>query len=88
MLDAGVVNNRAELARRMGVSRARVTQLLNLLKLSAEIRHGILGLPGDQRRVFTDRKLRQIVKLRSRLAQVKAIHRLEGAYANREKTGP
>ena len=33
MLDTGAVNNRAELARRMGVSRPRVTQLLNLLTL-------------------------------------------------------
>lgn len=32
MLDAGVVRNRAELARRLGLSRARITQIMNLLK--------------------------------------------------------
>ena len=37
LLDTGVVNSKAELARRMGMSRARVTQLLNLLKLPSSI---------------------------------------------------
>ena len=48
MLDAGVVNSRAELAPRMGVSRARVTQLLNLLGLCTALR-------------FLDRKIGQVM---------------------------
>ncbi len=72
----------------LGVSRAKVSQLLNLLKLPAGIRHGILGLPGHQRRVFTERKLRQILKLYSGPAQVEAIRRLEDACTSREETDP
>jgi len=33
MLDSGKVENQAELAKIKGISRARVTQILNLLKL-------------------------------------------------------
>lgn len=65
MLDAGVVNSRAELARRMGVSRARITQMLSLLKLPAEIQEQILRLPEKEQRYFTERKLRQIIRLDS-----------------------
>ena len=36
-LSEGKYSSRADLSRRMGVSRARVTQILNLLKLPEEI---------------------------------------------------
>ncbi|MFI4851974.1 MAG: hypothetical protein ACIAZJ_22950 [Gimesia chilikensis] len=36
MLDSGEVSTRAELARHLGVSRARVTQVLNRLKPSQD----------------------------------------------------
>lgn len=41
MLESGVVLNRAALARREGISRARVTQVLKLLELAPAIRAGI-----------------------------------------------
>lgn len=34
MLDTGEVKNKAELARRLGLSRARITQILKLIKPS------------------------------------------------------
>ena len=37
MIDSGKVKNQAELARTKGISRARVTQILNLLKLDKNI---------------------------------------------------
>jgi len=37
MIDTGEVKNQAELARIKGISRARVTQILNLLKLDKSI---------------------------------------------------
>jgi len=36
MIDSGIVKNQAELARIKGISRARVTQILNLLKLDSK----------------------------------------------------
>ena len=37
MIDSGDAKNQAELARIKGISRARVTQILNLLKLDKNI---------------------------------------------------
>ena len=37
MLEQGLVQSQADLARRLGVSRAKITQTLNLLKLDTEI---------------------------------------------------
>jgi len=37
MIDSGKVKNQVELARIKGISRARVTQILNLLKLKPQI---------------------------------------------------
>ena len=73
LLDTGVVNNRAELARRMGMSRARVTQLLNLLRLPTEIRQEILALPEHVRRQLTERRLRGILGLPSRSRRLEAF---------------
>jgi len=52
--------NRAELARRLGVSRARVTQWLELLELPERVLREVEAL-GDhwQRQVVTERKLRR-----------------------------
>ena len=43
-LDAGEVASRAELARREGVTRARVTQVLMLLRLAPDIQEAILAI--------------------------------------------
>ena len=42
-LDGGVVRARAELARKLGVSRARVTQVLNLLKPPPVVQGGFVA---------------------------------------------
>ena len=52
--------SRADLARKLKLSRARVTQMLNLLKLPAELITGIEEM-GDHwsRQLITERKLRR-----------------------------
>jgi len=64
MLDSGEVKNQAELARMKGISRARVTQILNLLKLDKSIIDHLeqIGDPMD-RKVISERKLRKIIHL-------------------------
>ena len=51
---------RAELARKLGISRARVTQILNLLKLPEELIEDVEGM-GDYwgRRLVSERMLRK-----------------------------
>lgn len=60
MIDSGKVKNQAEMARLKGISRARVTQILNLLKLDKNIIDNLerIGDPMDKK-VITERKLRK-----------------------------
>ena len=61
MIDSGKMKNQSEMARIKGISRARVTQILNLLKLDKSIIDNLekLGDPMD-RNVISERKLRKI----------------------------
>jgi hypothetical protein len=59
----GTCASRAELARALGVSRARITQVLNLLSLPTQVCDAIaaLGDPVPRQRI-TERRLRQLIK--------------------------
>ena len=62
-LDTGEVRNQADIARREGVTRARVTQVLGLLLLAPEIQETILAMPKVScRPAITERALRSIVQ--------------------------
>ncbi len=64
MIDAGEVKNAAELARRYGVTRARISQLMSLLRLAPEILEYIDGLDGTEGCLhLTARRLRDIAVL-------------------------
>ena len=45
LLESGAAANQAEVARRKGLTRARVTQIMGLLRLAPEIRQHILSMP-------------------------------------------
>ena len=62
MIDFGEAKNQAELARIKGISRARVTQILNLLKFDKSIIDNLelIGDPMD-RKVISERELRIII---------------------------
>ena len=62
-IDRGVARDRAEVARRLGLTRARLTQLMDLTLLAPNIQAEILNLrfpPG--REPITERHLRQVVQ--------------------------
>ena len=61
LLEARAVNNRAEIARRYGVSRARVTQVMKLLHLPDEIQAYVISLPPREQRRYSGRRLRNIL---------------------------
>ena len=64
LLDAGEAFNRADLARRFRLTRARVTQLMKLLDLHPAIIAYLKALPpGTPTRKITERGLRAIVRL-------------------------
>jgi hypothetical protein len=72
LLQSGRVRNHVEIARREGITRARVTQVMGLLRLAPEIRQHILSMPDAVRRpAITERALRPIAQLED-LADQKA----------------
>lgn len=64
------------LADKLGSSRARITQILNLLNLEQEIKNYIIGLEGKQLRFFSERRLRPLVKIKDSKLQKKKFHLL------------
>ncbi|MBU0596430.1 hypothetical protein KJ567_07090, partial [Candidatus Bipolaricaulota bacterium] len=62
--------SQAAIARREGITRARVAQIMALLRLAPEIQEHLLSLPKMTRRsVITERALRPITLLENRKAQ-------------------
>jgi ParB-like chromosome segregation protein Spo0J len=76
LLDQGVVNNRAEIARRYGLSRARVTQILNVLQLPQPVLDFLADLPPDSGSFWTERRLRRVLNLPSEAAQLGAVRHM------------
>jgi hypothetical protein len=64
MLSAGECASRADLARKLGVTRARVTQVLSLLDLAPEVVEALAAL-GDplSRPIISERMLRPLLTL-------------------------
>jgi hypothetical protein len=52
-----------DIARHLGISRARVTQTLNLLNLPPEIQKLILALPHEEAAFITERRLRRLTQV-------------------------
>ena len=68
-----------EIARQEGITRARVTQVLGLLRLTPEIREHILSLPDMVRRpAITERALRPIAQLEDLTDQMAKFWELLG----------
>ena len=77
MLSMGVAKNKAEIARIEGVSRARVTQILNFINLAPEIRN-YLNNTADQNdlKTLTERRLRKIAKIKNHQLQIENFQEL------------
>ena len=74
--------NMSQLADRLGVSRARVTQLLGLLGLPPDVVEDLRSLSNEaELRFFTERRLREILRLRGHDRQHKAYMKLKKGLA-------
>jgi len=71
------IKSRADLARELGITRARVTQVLGLLDLAPEIQEALLAL-GDQDavRFLSEHRLRPLLRLADPAEQVREFERL------------
>lgn len=59
VLEDGKVKSLSEVARNEGLTRARVTQIMNLLKLSDEVKEFLAGLEDSKEiREYSERRLR------------------------------
>ncbi len=83
LLRNGECGSQAELARRLGISRTRATQVLRLLDLETEVISTIAGfgdpLPSP---VVTERSLRRVLSLRSTQREEEISRMLSRRWAN------
>jgi len=77
-LESGKTASQAEIARQEGITRARVTQIMGMLRLAPEIQQQILSTPDvDGRPRVTERMLRPIEVITDRGDQVREFHRFQ-----------
>ncbi len=75
--DASAAPNQVEIARREGITRARVTQVMGMLRLAPEIQGNILSMPdGVRRPPVTERMLRPIEAITDYRDQLREFHKL------------
>jgi len=72
MLDEGEVSSLAQIAKFECLTRARVTQIMNLLKLPARLKELLINLqdPVEIRR-YSERRLRKSLKSETRIKELK-----------------
>ena len=84
LLDSGEAPTRTSIARRYGLTKPRVTQLMDLLLLHPDILDYVRNLPpGTPERMVTEKKLRQFTKLPASQQLVRAARVLAGFTASR-----
>ncbi len=71
------IDSQADIAREPGITRARVSQVMGLLKLPEEIQRTLPGLD-DQRaiRYFSERRLRPLLMIPDQARQIQEFNRM------------
>jgi len=76
LLESGKVASQAEIASREGITRARVTQVMGMLRLAPEIQEHIQSMPETHRRPpVTERTLRPIGTITDYRDQLREFHK-------------
>ncbi|MBK8482305.1 MAG: hypothetical protein IPL40_14260 [Proteobacteria bacterium] len=77
-IDLGDYRDRADLARQLGFTRARISQLLDLLTLAPDLQEQIIDLEAvDGVEPLSERALRAVVKIEGWSEQRRALECLE-----------
>ena len=88
-IDVGNVASQAEISRREGLSRARVTQVLMLLRLAPDIQESILSLSGDPNPPrLSEKMLRRISRIQDPEEQTAALEDVIGHRSSVPSTCP
>ncbi len=89
LLASGEVKNQADIARREGISRVRVTQVMRLLRLAPEIQQHVLAMPETiLRPAISERALRSIARLKDVTDQTIRFQELIAPAPSRRLTEP
>jgi hypothetical protein len=81
LLDSGAVGSKSQIARREGLTRARVTQIMNLLRLAPTIQRRLLDSADSvDESTLTERALRPIARLPDRRKQISAFRALSPSH--------
>ncbi len=89
LLESGQIASQADIARQEGITRARVTQVMGMLRLSPEIQEQILYMPDATRRpLVTERILRPIVTIADHHDQLREFQRRISASPEPPPTHP
>jgi len=76
LLANGKIANQADIARREGITRGRVTQVMGMLRLAPEIREKILTMPDSTHQpLITERVLRPIGTITEYSGQIREFQR-------------
>jgi hypothetical protein len=79
LLESGEVVTQADIARREGITRGRVTQVMGMLRLAPEIREKILTMPDTiHQPLITERVLRPIGTITEYSGQIREFQRFLG----------
>ena len=89
LLESGEAANQAEIAGREGITHARVTQVMGMLRLAPEIQAHVLSMPNMVRRpAITERALRPIAQIEERKEQLAAFSEILDTTAESLRTRP
>ena len=79
LLESGEMVTQADIARREGITRGRVTQVMGMLRLAPEIREKILTMPDTiHQPLITERVLRPIGTITEYSGQIREFQRFLG----------
>ena len=78
-LDGGEVESQAAIAGREGITRARVCQVMSLLRLAPTLQRRILAPSTDSRENAAEHTVRHIARIGDRARQLKAFHQVRVA---------
>jgi hypothetical protein len=89
LLESGQIASQADIAHREGITRARVTQVMGLMRLAPEIQEHLLSMPNCIRRPsVSERMLRPIGTIADSRAQVLQFHKLLASTHRLYSAGP
>jgi hypothetical protein len=74
----GQISTKAELSRKLGISKARLTQIMNLLKLAPEIQDYLKNLNDPSLlNFFNEKRLRSIASIKDNQTQLEKFEELK-----------